>query len=161
MTVIHKTSKHTKIIYSHLFNESLDFKSNPGKCFVTLSHYSKTWFLVLKNNAKSCYSNKIFWSITSLESIFFYICYLYKLLSLNIFFFSRKGTFTFWRCNSMACNSTTAKSRICLIIQLLEIDKKNSLPPAIYLLKVNSRRRCKICSKLTTKTPETMSFWCP
>ena len=160
MTVIHNTSKHTKIIYSHLFNESVDFKSNPGKCFVKLSHYSETWFLVLKNNAKSCHSNKIFRSITSLESIFFYICYLYKLLNLNILF-SRKGNFTFWRCISMACNSTTAKSRICLTIQLLEIDKKNSLPPAIYLLKVNTRRRCKICSKLTTKTLETMSFWCP
>ena len=160
MTVIHNTSKHTKIIYSHLFNESVDFKSNPGKCFVKLSHYSETWFLVLKNNAKSCHSNKIFRSITSLESIFFYICYLYKLLNLNILF-SRKGNFTFWRCISMACNSTTAKSRICLTIQLLEIDKKNSLPPAIYLLKVNPRRRCKICSKLTIKTLETMSFWCP
>ena len=42
---------------------------------------------------------------------------------------------------------------------LLKVDfyYNGSLPTGIYLLKVNNRntrRRCKICSKLTTKTPE-------
>ena len=40
------------------------------------------------------------------------------------------------------------------VAEIIEPGKEDQDPSCICLLKVNSRTRCEICSKLTTKTPE-------